>query len=515
MNRHRSNSTFTLIALLLLSVAAVAHAHPMGNFSINHYARVSVRTDAICIRYIIDMAEIPTVSERAAMDTNGDGKISEQERNAYLTTAAIHLANGITLKLNGKPAVPQIKPDSLTFVSGAGGLPTMRITLDLIVPPANFKPGTTESVDYADTNYDARTGWKEIVVAPDAGIRIVGSHVSQTDLSRQLTAYPVDATVAPPQQTEAHFTIQNSQGTGNLAAPISGASINPENSPPTRSGSPAKSAGNTPRDPFTQAIARGQLTTGLVLLSLAIAFSFGALHALSPGHGKAMMAAYLVGARGTARHAVLLGLVVTITHTIGVLALGLVMLFAAQYVVPERLYPFLSALSGLMIAVMGAVLLRQRWSASKSSTDGDDYGSAPNNGAYDNVPLPDPAGIAASGAGVSEQYGKPNKGPLSVRSLVALGITGGILPCPSALVVMLSAVALHRVGFGMILTIVAFSVGLAVVLTSIGVCVVYMRSLTERIPTRSKLFQRLPTVSAAFVTLIGLFLIFKFLRGGY
>jgi ABC-type nickel/cobalt efflux system permease component RcnA len=104
-------------------------------------------------------------------------------------------------------------------------------------------------------------------------------------------------------------------------------------------------------------------------------------------------------------------------------------------------------------------------------------------------------------------------GPLSVRSLVALGITGGILPCPSALVVMLSAVALHRVAFGMIL-IVAFSVGLAVVLTSIGLCVVYMRAFMERIPSHGKLVQRLPVMSAAFVTLIGLVLVFKSLHGG-
>jgi ABC-type nickel/cobalt efflux system permease component RcnA len=78
---------------------------------------------------------------------------------------------------------------------------------------------------------------------------------------------------------------------------------------------------------------------------------------------------------------------------------------------------------------------------------------------------------------------------------------------------MLSAVALHRVAFGMIL-IIAFSVGLAVVLTTIGMCVVYMRALTDRIPTQGKLLQRLPTMSAAFVMLIGLFLMFKSLRGG-
>ena len=482
----------------------------MGNFSINHYSGITIHSNTLAIRYIIDMAEIPTVSERAAMDANGDGKISEQERNGYLASAALRLRNGITLRLSGKLVVPAVKPVGLEFLPGAGGLLTMRITLDAVAASMHSLFDDGESVDYQDGNYDARTGWKEIVLTPDIGLRIEDSNVSQTDLSRQLTMYPADATIAPPQQTVAHFVIRNHLGTGAALTLRPGTAIDSGKRQPA---SYVNSAGNTPRDAFTQAIARGSLTTGLVLLGLAIAFAFGALHALSPGHGKAMMAAYLVGARGTARHAVLLGLVVTITHTIGVLALGLVMLFAARYVVPERLYPALSALSGLAIAVMGAILLRQRWSGSlpMGSEHGDDH--TPNCGEYDNIPL---SSVGSSAISRIPEQGieKRNRGPLSVRSLVALGITGGILPCPSALAVMLSAVALHRVAFGLIL-IVAFSAGLAVVLTSIGLCVVYMRGLTERISSRSKLLQRLPVMSAAFVMLIGVFLVVKSLGGGY
>ena len=491
-----------------------ASAIRWGTSRLTTTRRIEIHTKTISIRYIIDMAEIPTVSERSTLDTNGDGRISEKERDEYLSLTAVRLRNGISLRLDGKNVMTAMKPVGLDFVPGAGGLQTMRITLEAVLTYSKGDEPVT--VDYHDENYDSRTGWKEIVLAPDKGVEIEGSDVSQIDMSRELTIYPVDATVAPPQKTDAHFIIRPGRSISALAALQTSANWESSTNHRGIARMPASSsngAGGTPRDAFTQAIARGNLSGGLVLLSMVIAFVFGALHALSPGHGKAMMAAYLVGARGTARHAVLLGLVVTITHTIGVFALGIVMLAAAQFVVPERLYPALSALSGLTIAVMGAMLLKQRWSGLLSPDAEDSNGTIRYNTAYDNIPL------AESSSGISSQFGDPKRakaaktGPLSVRSLVALGITGGVLPCPSALVVMLSAIALHRVAFGLIL-IVTFSAGLAVVLTSLGLCVVYVRTLSDRVSSRGILLQRLPTMSAAFVMLIGIFLIFKSLRGG-
>ncbi len=163
------------------------------------------------------------------------------------------------------------------------------------------------------------------------------------------------------------------------------------------------------------------------------AIALGALHALSPGHGKAVMAGYLVGTRGTARHAVSLGLTITVTHTAGVFLLGLVTLFAASVITPERLYPWVTLFSGLLILGIGGALL-----------------------------------LARTRVAMHDHDHQHDHASIGSRGLVALGISSGIIPCPSALVVLLAAISLHRVPFG-ILLIVSFSAGLAAVLTGIGV----------------------------------------------
>ena len=111
---------------------------------------------------------------------------------------------------------------------------------------------------------------------------------------------------------------------------------------------------------FTRLISRGHLTLGIILLSLLVAAFWGAVHALTPGHGKALVAGYLVGTRGRPRDAVLLGATVTITHTAGVFALGLVTLLLSQFVVPDRLYPWLTLASGLLVVCVGFSVFLQR-----------------------------------------------------------------------------------------------------------------------------------------------------------
>lgn len=505
----------SLFCLLCLAMASPATAHPMGNFSINHYARIEAQTDnsgqgSFRIHYIIDYAEIPTVSERDAMGAKVDGNIPPASQSVYLAAAANRLRDGLYLRLDGSVIPLQIASRTLAFVPGAGGLPTMRICIDMTTQPVAFQQA---SVAYRDDNYPTRTGWKEIVAFADSGLRLQSTDVSQADTSKELTAYPTDATVAPLQQTEAHLIIASPGArTGVPHASSSETALTaqhalsqppdlPFTSPESRHQSSASSA-RTPQDLFTQTISRKNLSGGIILLSLLIAFAFGAMHALSPGHGKAMMAAYLVGSRGVAWHAIVLGLVVTFTHTAGVFALGMVILFAAQNVTPEKLYPILSALSGLTITVIGLLLLRQRLRGLAERFDGDpeDAGWA------------DPEEMAWEGKEgtlspwTSAPWVFSVREPHSLRSLVALGVTGGLIPCPSALVVLLSAVGLHRVAFGMGL-IVSFSLGLAIVLTAIGLCVVYTRGLSERLTTKKTLLARLPVLSAGIVTLIGLFLL--------
>jgi nickel/cobalt transporter (NicO) family protein len=206
----------------------------------------------------------------------------------------------------------------------------------------------------------------------------------------------------------------------------------------------------------------------VILGSLAAALFWGAAHALSPGHGKTIITAYLVGQRGTPRHAALLGLIVTVTHTLGVFALGLVTLLLSRFIVPEHLYPWLNLVSGLLVVAIGASVLRARWRHRRR-----------------------------------QHHHHHHEHDLSLRSLVTVGVSGGLLPCPSALVVLLAAISLHRVGFGLLL-ILAFSAGLALTITGIGLAAVLARSAFRRVSLDSRAVSLLPTVSALVILAAGI-----------
>jgi ABC-type nickel/cobalt efflux system permease component RcnA len=219
------------------------------------------------------------------------------------------------------------------------------------------------------------------------------------------------------------------------------------------------------------------MTIGFVLLALLIAMFWGAVHALSPGHGKSLVAAYLVGSRGTSRHAVALGIIVTITHTSGVFALGVVALQLSSVVTPEELYPWLSVTAGVMVVGVGAAILRRRLAARRGH-DHHHHGHE------------------------HHHHHHHHQEAITPRSLLALGVSGGLVPCPSALVVMLGAVALGRTAFGLVL-VVAFSVGLAATLTAVGLVALHAHRLLDRVPSSRPLFQWIPVASALMVTLLG------------
>jgi len=244
----------------------------------------------------------------------------------------------------------------------------------------------------------------------------------------------------------------------------------------------------TPRNAFTELITTRSLSLWFLITAAFIAFGLGALHALEPGHGKTIVAAYLVGSRGTARHALLLGVIVTASHTAGVFALGAITLYASRYIVPEQLYPWLGVFSGLTIAGLGGYMFLRRWSGLEldhSHTSGQLHSHWFSSRKKD-----------------APEAAAPGK-PISLYQLFALGITGGIIPCPAALVVLLSAFALHRIGLGFFL-IIAFSLGLAAVLISFGMLMVYGRRFIARLQVNGPLTTRwLPVASAAFMTVLG------------
>jgi len=225
---------------------------------------------------------------------------------------------------------------------------------------------------------------------------------------------------------------------------------------------------------FARLIARHHLSLLVVLASLAAALFWGAAHALSPGHGKTIVTAYLVGRRGRVRDAAVLGGIVTVTHTIGVFALGLVTLALSQWIVPDHLYPWLNAAAGLSVIGIGLAVFRSRfrdWRHARAHQHDHDH-----------------------------HHGHDHHHD---RGLVAVGISCGLLPCPSALVVLLAAISLHRLAFGLVL-IVAFSLGLAIAITGVGLVAVLARSAFARRSFDGLLVRALPAVSAAVIVVAGL-----------
>ena len=248
-------------------------------------------------------------------------------------------------------------------------------------------------------------------------------------------------------------------------SPGSGADV----APPLSSGTSLQAPDRIADAGFASLVGQSHLSLLVILASLAAALFWGAAHALSPGHGKTIITAYLVGQRGTPRHAALLGLVVTITHTIGVFSLGLVTLALSQFIVPDRLYPWLNLVSGLLVVGIGASVLRARWRHSRQHHHHHHHGEE----------------------------------GTSFRSLFAVGVSGGLLPCPSALVVLLAAISLHRVAFGLLL-ILAFSAGLALTITGIGLAAVLARTAFRRVSFEGRLVRLLPAASALVILAAGL-----------
>jgi nickel/cobalt transporter (NicO) family protein len=441
----------------VLAAPTTAHAHPLGNFSVNHVTTVRISDDRVQLRYLLDQAEIPTVQERALSPS----ELLERKRNEVLSGLRLTVdGKRIALRFDGgeagggEAASGEAGGDTgsgraafaeggarVTFPPGSGGLPTSRFEFRL-----SAAVDSPRSVRLRDGTFDDRVGWRAIVAAPGEGTA-VRTDVPSGDPTNGLRRYPDDLLTSPLDRRDASFSVR--RGDGTLVAPRS-------------EGDEYTTTGDGREDGFAGLFERASAGEGVLLVLLLAAFGWGLLHALSPGHGKAMVAAYLVGTRGRPRHAVILGATVTVTHTIGVFALGLVTLALSQYVLPEDLYPWLNLASGLLVIVIGAAVLRSR------------IGHARKHHHHHEV---------------------------TRRGLIGMGAAAGLIPCPSALVVLLAAVSQQEIALGMLL-IVAFSLGLAGTLTALGLAVVYARRLVPRMKL-PRLAAALPAASALVIVGVG------------
>lgn len=479
----------------LLILAAVARAHPLGNFTINHFARVEADRGEIRIHYVVDYAEIPAYQELQEISRDQDGDVSGNELALFVNRVAPDYAAGLIVEIDGRRIPLQVRAKNVSAPAGMGGLATLRIELDL-AGSFSEEPARNHRARFQDTNNANRVGWREVVAAAADGMSVFDSSAFSSSVTAELRSYPEDLLSRPLDERNAEFSFRRG------AAPAGSTPLM------TREGRPA----STRQDRLTDLISPPELTPGIALAGLLIAAMLGCLHALSPGHGKAVVGAYLVGSRGTAKQAVFLGLTVTLTHTAGVFAMGLVTLFAARYVLPERLFPILSLISGAIVAAIGASLIVRRLQSLIQHTHGNHSHPVSANGhdhsnEHNGHDRPHSAVSHDHSHTGAEHHSHLPPGadgsPVTWRSLLALGISGGLLPCPSALVVLLSAISLHRVGYGLLL-VVSFSFGLASVLTAVGLLFVYARRFLERPLGRSGLIKALPVASALVIMCAGI-----------
>ncbi len=522
---------------MFLALVSGASAHPLGNFTINHYAGVVVAPDEIRLDVVLDLAEIPTFQQRQRIDTDGDGTVSSSEIEAERQVQCRLRANSLQVTVGGVPAPLEVIAAGLSFPSGAGGLSTMRVVCEFRSVLAGALPAGAE-IGYQDTSFVERLGWREVVVQGD-GMTVETPGLATSSASARLTTYPQDLLTQPLNVSAVVFAV--APGGPRLPSSMP-ADATPLNAP-FASGAPSTAPpGAVPGGvgaEIASLLNTRDLTLPVILLSIISAMALGAGHAVTPGHGKTIMAAYLVGTRGTVRHALGLGLTVTISHTLGVLGLAFVIL-ALGSIAPDQFSRSLAVVSGLLVIGIGLYLLlrqvRELWRARRRRV-----ALAAERASAAASAKPPRAQIAThrhheglatgsltslvSGAGPGShahdhgfglhEHAVPTDAPLTWRSLVVLGLFGGLVPSINALIILLATVATGRAAFGLVL-VIAFGIGMALVLGGIGIGLVYAARWMARTPS-SPIFSWAiawaPLVTAVLILVLGLYLTTQALLG--
>jgi nickel/cobalt transporter (NicO) family protein len=474
-----------IVATIVVAPAVVAHAHPLGNFTVNRYSGIHVSPSEIRVDYVVDMAEIPTFQEMETIDTDGDDVASEAELVAWATSQAPELADGLTLSVDGERARLEVRGARAQLLPGQGNLQTLRFEGDF-----RASAGSRGALTFSDRNFADRIGWREITAVGQDGAALSGSTAPTDSVSDALRSYPQDLLMSPLDVTSMTTSFEPGD-----SAPGAGPSLDAAGESAARPG--------VESGPFTALLTNeGPF---LVTLALLLAVAFGAWHALLPGHGKTLMAAYMVGSRARTRQAVSVGSAVAVMHTASVLSLGLLVLTLERTFRPESLYPWLGVLSGLVALALGAYLLISRLSAWGGATrvtsdhaHGHDHAGDDEHGAVTGPDLSHDHGLGR------HSHAMPSGAPLSPKGLMALALAGGILPAPSALLVMLGAINAHRVGYGLAL-VLAFSAGLAAALIVIGMEALRARDAMAR-RLSGTMGRLVPVLSAAAIVVVGGFL---------
>ncbi|MFG2280756.1 sulfite exporter TauE/SafE family protein [Streptomyces asoensis] len=560
-------AVFTAGCALALVPSASASAHPLGNFTVNRYDGLVAAPGQLRVDHVEDLAEIPATQAKPDIDRLGMGEWARQR----CATAA----SGSRLTVDGRAVTLTAGPGKAVVRPGQAGLNTLRVECRLTAPLPGTPAGDTVDLTFHSEGASSGPGWREITARGDR-MTLTGSDVPEKSVSGELTSYPKELLSSPADTSTASLRVRPG-----------GAAL-------VEDGRDAPAASVLPRgaDRWTRAlddlVARQDLTVGFAALALVIAIGLGAMHALAPGHGKTIMAATAAARGGRARMKDVLPLAasVTVTHTLGVVALGL--LVTAGSAAAPSVIAWLGLASGALVLFAGASLARRAW---RGRNPGDPHGHPhPHpHPAGDGHPHPRPDGgrphthgpvrtpgrqLALVGAPTPHTHAHPEHGPdhgpdhdrghshdhehdghhehthdhghrhdhdhthdhghththshggrththavaPTLRGTLLLGFAGGMVPSPSAVVVLVGAAALGHAWFGLLL-VVAYGVGLALTLTAAGFAVVRLGSRATALldrqprwtahPVVSLVRRNLPLWSAFLVVALGAGLVLK------
>ncbi len=516
---HRLPRIFALCAFaaLLLVPTATVHAHPADMYSQNQ--SVTLSTDALLIDWQILPGPFLADAVWAVADTDQDGSISAGEAQAWVAP----FISSLSVELDGQALAP-------------AGLQTVQW------------PATVDVLRTGEGRIEIglRFTWPANTIGPHTLV-IHSAHLEANSLNWFSVLATSDLSFDQPAQdngllsTNVHFAGgaaptssagMKSWNSGTPNLPAFGAAITKLSgglAAAAQPSVPATANASSVASTLTALVKTQQFSpwflAGAFLLSLAL----GSLHALTPGHGKALVGAYLVGSHGSTRDAIVLGSIVTVTHTGSVVLLGLVTLLASHYILPALIAPWLEIISGVLVIGFGLNLLFRRrgdlaaWIGRRNSPPQAERPSGPsldhhvhehthgNPGSSTHTHDGDSPHVHDHGGHFhqhhthelpAEDAGDLPPPAVTIRSLLALGISGGLVPCPDAIAILLVAVAVNRVPFG-ILLIISFSIGLALVLIAIGIAMVKGLGLITRSDMLTRFAVYTPVLSAVVVTGLG------------
>ena len=534
-----------LAALTALSIAP-ALAHPLGNFTTNTATAVVVGPDHLYVHYALDLAEIPALQAKQGFSKSG--------ADGFRVNQCATMARSLDVRVAAKTIPLRVVDSSIAFLPGQGGLQTLRLDCRY---SATAAVGKQTTVAVRDQNFADRIGWRELSVVGD-GVHLAHTALPTVSPTKLLRSYPSGAISSPLHVTSGsvlatlggpRLTIDPTTGS---AAPATGAN----RSGATETERPRVRKGDRLTRAFTSLVSHRHLSIGFALGAVLLATLLGAFHALAPGHGKTLMAAYIVGRRGGKREVLAIGSTVALAHTAGVVALG-ILITTSQAIAPERAMKWLSVASGCLLVLVGAAILWRRvrgrglsaqlagvgtFSAATAAYDGSALAGTSAAGdvsAMSGYNASAALGLSGGPFGVAAAPELPRfakrfvKGPtlttthahggfthshvlpapgneLRTGSLIAMGLAGGLVPSPSALVVLLGAITLGRVPFGLGL-VAAYGVGMAATLMLAGILLVRaearLRQWTDGSARIARMVRWFPVATAALLVAGGLSLV--------